>query len=161
MKSRLFLCCIFTIVAVLSALKSEANDSKAFKTPEKIIQKFDSIFPGASGVDWSRKRATYTANFTYHNKVIAITFNREADIIGSLEEIDIDSLPDKSKRKLIKDYSTFKKVIVLRRFKRARPEYDVEVMKGEQHYILNFNKNGMLMHEYDVEKNDLESFTSY
>ncbi|HWA33873.1 MAG TPA: hypothetical protein VG737_07075 [Cyclobacteriaceae bacterium] len=37
---------------------------------------------------------------------------------------------------------------------KGKTEYDVHVIQGKQHYILNYHPKGFLIHQYEVEKID-------
>lgn len=143
------------LVAMFSAqLQAATNNRPRFRTPENIINMLDSLYPGPKDVQWSRKRKRYTADFIYKGLNVSTTFDKNANVLSSLEEIPFESLPERVQEKVKHFYESYKVVIVLRRKSGDSLQYDIEVIKGKQQYILNYHPKGFLIHQYEVYKFD-------
>lgn len=124
------------------------------RAPERVMHALDSLYPRFTNVQWSRKRKKYTADFIYNGLNVSVTFNEIGHVLNILEEIPFDSVPIRIKDKINLFYNSYKIVMVLQRTTRERLEYDIQVIKGKQHYILNYHAKGYLIHQYEVSKID-------
>jgi hypothetical protein len=146
---------MFFLLCVASASFAGKND----KIPVKITQELDAMFPDKKEVAWTKHHHRYQANFIYQNCSVSITFDSDGEIVKSIEEIDFQSLPDKIIKSVLKDFNNFKRLVVLQLCHKGRTHYEIEIMKGDLHYILNFNIKGYLVHLYNVDKTDLSDIS--
>lgn len=145
-----------TILLILTV--STVSDVYALpvrRVPQNVIEALDSIYPGDKKVSWTPKRRSYTADFIYNYSNISVTFDKHGAILRHAREISFDLLPEKVKDKVSTNYPSFKIIMTSRVERDKRIEYDVEVIRGRQHYILNYHPNGYLIHEYTLERADL------
>jgi len=122
-----------------------------------MVHALDSLYPGVTDVQWTKKRKQYTADFIYNDLNISMTFDKRGNLMNSIEEISFESLPSRIKEKVTTFYSSYKIVMVLQRRNGKKVEYDIEVIQGKRHYILNYHPKGYLIHQYNVYKVDAAS----
>ena len=146
---------LLILVAAFSAqVQAATNIKPRFQTPENILNMLDSLYPGPKDVQWSRKKKHYTADFIYNGLNVSTTFDKDAMVLSSLEEIPFENLPEQIQEKVKQFYESYKVVIVLRRKSGDSIKYDIEVIKGKPQYILNYHPKGFLIHQYEVYKFD-------
>jgi hypothetical protein len=157
LKSMKPLYCILTMLLVL-ILAGRSNAQKGhgvfFKTPDRVIAVLDSLYPGTKNVQWSRRRKRYTADFIHDTRNFSISLNSHGTVLTSLEEINYNFLPDRIREKLKESYNTYKIVMVLQRSANAKVDYDIEIIQGRLHHLLNYNSKGNLIRHYDIVKVD-------
>ena len=129
------------------------------KIPQTIKVKVDSLFPKVSKVEWSKKGLKYEADFLYENRSISITFNKKGNIVKAAKEIDYAQLPSPIREKIAKRYSDYKLYFFLENVHKGKIDYEVEIMKGRNFYILNYKENGELLNKYDIIKSDTTNLT--
>lgn len=145
---------IVFVAMVLKPLEGQAVDPSRVQTPEPIVVLLDSLYPGAKHVEWSKRKRQYTADFIYNGLNVSITFDHDGNLINSVEEVSYDALPYPIQEKIKQFYAPYKIVMITRRGKGRKIDYDVEVIQGKNHYILNYHPRGYLIHQYDVYKVD-------
>jgi hypothetical protein len=138
-----------------------ARGNSFFSTPERVLYVLDSLYPGPKEVRWSKKGKRYTADFIYGGLNFSNTFNRNGNLITSVEEISFELLPAQVKDKVNRFYKSYKIVIVLQRKIRDKLEYDIEVIQGQHQYILNYHPKGFLIHQYEVTKHKYDRLTTF
>lgn len=142
------------VTTSLGQIHGKTLDTEESRTPEKVLQALDSLFPNTKKVQWSKKQRKYTADFIYNGLNMSVTLDRNGRLLNSLEEIPFDLLPVRIKDKIASFYEAFKIVMVLRRTAGDKTEYDIEIIQGKHHYILNYHAKGYLIHQYEVYKYD-------
>jgi hypothetical protein len=141
---------------VVFSLAAHCVKAAQAKIPDTILRKLDEAFPGHNAVSWSKSHRTYQANFIYQDRNVSITYDGDAQIVNFVEEIDILSLPELIREKIKTSHSTFKILLIEKVMKKNRVLYDIEIIKGELHYVLSYTEKGYLQHYYHVRNDDLE-----
>jgi hypothetical protein len=152
-----------TVIVALIVILNLASGMHCFsngldlKIPKKIFEKIDSIFPNANEIKWTKIHRYFQADFIYNHLNISLTFDRDAQIIKSNEEIELQSLPKAILDKINSHYSSYKILIVQKKFRRGNFYYEIEIIKGEYQYVLSYSESGFLQHQFEVIKDDLRS----
>jgi hypothetical protein len=139
------------LLCFLFLLGSSAAHS--LHVPKKIKDKLDSIFPGTKIVEWTKEKGYFRANLNYNLRTESLSFDENARIMDWLEEIPFEKLPIAIAKKIESDFADYKTLIALQRIN-ADPHYEIELMKGELHYVLEFNFKGRLTGLYKIYKDD-------
>jgi hypothetical protein len=154
LKISYYILLIVLVVTSTEQLRGRSLDKGFARTPDKVVHVLDSLYPLDKQVHWSKKKKQYTADFIYQGMNVWITLDRYGNVISKSEEISVEGLPDRIREKLEQFYKSFKVVMVVQRTRDDKLEYDIEVIQGKQHYILNYHSKGYLIHQYEVHKYD-------
>jgi hypothetical protein len=130
----------------------------AIDVPSAIMQNFNSLFPQANGVEWTKQRSNFRADFLYNSMTVSVTFHHSGQIIKAVNEIRFDQLPQIIIQMVRRDYPEYKELIVLERYNNHKLEYEVELMKGSFHFALKFNSKGRLIGKSYVDKTYNDDF---
>jgi len=147
-----------TILTVLLAAIATGNlygspfGWDSVKTPLRVVATLDSLYPKAKQVAWSKKKRNYRADFIYNKMNVSITLDKTGHVVQQVREISFDQLPEKVREKVVQFYKSFKVVMVLERIDKMEIDYEVQVICGKIHYILNYHPKGYLKHQYEVDK---------
>lgn len=145
---------LFISISAAPGIARSANQQSAVRIPDKILSKVDSIYPCDKTVEWIKKHRRYTANFICNELNVSITFSREGEILNCIQEIHIEDVPQKIRINIEKYYPFFKIVMIEKAQRRKKEEYDIEIVRGKIHYILNYYATGFLNHQYEIDKVD-------
>lgn len=133
----------------------------SIEVPDAVTQTLDVLFPDNTEVQWSKQKRKFRADFIYQGLNISVTLDKKGEVYRLVEEIRQSRLPAPVQEKLKSNYASFKVLMTLRRVLRTnKTEFDVEIIKGEKHLILNFDPNGYLFHQYEVHKTDWADFVN-
>jgi hypothetical protein len=122
------------------------------RIPKNVLEKFSQIFPDAERVEWTKKRSQFRADFIYHDLNTSVTFDGRGDVVKATQEILSEQLPENISKRLVEEFSEYKILVVLERFVHRKHEYEIEIMKGSFHYILQFNEKGRLTDQFKLDR---------
>jgi hypothetical protein len=154
-RKELLFCSAITKTTFLSILFLFVGCSASIKTtdvPEPATLSLSSLFPGVGKVNWTKRNKAYIADFIYNDSVKSITLKQNGEITSRVDQVDFSKLPKRALKIVEKDYAGYKAVIILKTARRTSCEYDIELVMGLNHLILNFNDSGQLLHRYYAEK---------
>lgn len=139
----------------LAAMMVKAQAHGGFShTPGKVQHVLDSLYPAPKEVYWSKKNKRYTADFIYEGRNVSLTLDKDGNVIKGLEEISFGHLPESVREKVEQFYGQYKIIMVSRKILPRKTEFDIEVIQGKRHYVLNYNEKGFLLHQYQLYKHD-------
>lgn len=127
-----------------------------FQIPREVTDNFSTLFPNAENVQWTKEKSLYRADFIYKNQIVSLTFDADGKMIKGVYEIALDKLPSRIKLHIQKSYKDYKTLIVLEEYLKGKIEYEIELIKGQYHYILRFNSKERLINRYEVERKNCE-----
>jgi hypothetical protein len=155
-----YLAILYLALALFGCCTANCSKNNIPSIPQAVIKKLDSIFPGDKQVKWTKYSRKYRADFLYKGLNVSISFERDGNIIAGTEEIEYSALPSVISDKIQQKYATFKILMITLIYRKNSIQYEIEVIRGGSHYILNYNAKGGLMHQYDLIKSDLTQNSS-
>ena len=146
-----------TSFALLLVLIEIVNGGPARQTPFPpiVLKCLNTLYPATESVEWTKWGKNYQADFIYNSHNISLTFNKEGKIVKSMEEVDLISLPLEIKSVVEKKYNGYKVIYSTKNKDQHKVEYELEVVKGHLHHILNFNALGKFLAQYEISKYDV------
>jgi len=154
MKTNFVYLIVLVLLTTAEGVRAQKNSNLFLKTPDSVIEALDSIYPGSKTIAWSKKRKQYRADFIYDSRNVSVSLNHKGAIVTRIEEIKYDFLPERIKEKLQHFYGNYKILMVLQRTNNAKSDYDIEVIQGQRHHMLNYNDTGHLVCQYNLLKDE-------
>jgi hypothetical protein len=156
--TRILIFLSFISMVLIFDIKANSNEASKLKSiPNAVINKLNSLYPGANNIKWKRTLFKYQADFVFENKSISFLFNPKGKIINSKIEIDSTSLPSKVLEVLKKEYlnDNYKIIYCMKRTDKEGELYEIEVMKGRGIFIIRYSVSGKLLNKYILQKVDI------
>ena len=162
MKKFLLLCtCACTLLGSLASCNNDDhnNTGAAGDIPEAVLQEFNTLYPNASNVSWTKRDDHAVANFyldtttrSANNKTNHTAWFEWNGKWGMTEiEIAFDNLPqavkDAFQASNYADWQVDREVDVLRRNNDNETLYVIEVSQGETDVDLYYTEDGILVNE--------------
>lgn len=63
------------------------------QTPKQVRQAFETMFPGATHVEWDKEFSTYKADFYHEGREKEVQFDKEGNWMRTKTELGIDEVP--------------------------------------------------------------------
>ena len=132
---------------ILAGLSVQAEEIKDKDVPPAVKQKFVSLYPKVSEVEWELENGAYEAQFKENKVEIEVLFTKEGKLIQTETELkSISELPQAVQASLKKDFSNYEYDEIEKvKLADGTEQYKVDAEMKEKEYELLFDIKGMLI----------------
>ncbi len=99
---KLFFAALIAVSVSASAFAQDVN-----QIDEKAVADFESVFTGASNVEWISKENFTKASFLQNDQKVEVFYNLDGEFIATTTQIKMDKVPTFVKRIIAKNYSDY------------------------------------------------------
>ncbi len=140
-------------VAVLAQVPVKESD-----VPEPVKSKLPNLFPGVTGVSWTKVNADYCANFTYDNMKVVSRFAESGRWLNSESEYKAEDCPRSMQKHITSTFPDLKLSRIVLSENKDVSEYRVELTDTvtSKPVFVFYDVSGVFLRKSDSQGNDTD-----
>ncbi len=141
---------ILLLIAVIAMSSIKAQKISADNVPQPVLDAFKTKFSIAEKTAWEIDYDNYEANFVVGKTDFSGIFDKEGKWLATITYLKPSELPKNIRESLSKKYgelSAYKIEDAIKMEKEKETTYEMEIIRGENTYEVEFDNEGEMMKE--------------